>query len=90
MTAVGTPPATDTDRAFWREVLLAGGSTTVPRWAPEPLPGTAEVEVPLTDATVVALRRLADRLAVPLGSVLLAAHAPVLAALAGEPDVVTG
>ena len=66
MTAVGTPPATDIGRAFWREVLLAGGSTTVPRWAPEPLPGTAEVEVPLTDATVVALRRLADRLAVPL------------------------
>jgi amino acid adenylation domain-containing protein len=90
VTAVGTPPATDAGRAFWREVLLAGGSTVLPRWAPEPVPGTAEVEVPLPDATVVALRRLADRLTVPLGSVLLAAHARVLAALTGEPDVVTG
>ncbi len=90
MTAVGTSPATDAERAFWHEVLLAGGSTTVPRWAAEPGPGTAEVEVPLPDATVVALRRLADRLAVPLGSVLLAAHARVLSALTGETDVVTG
>ena len=90
MTAVGTPPATDADRAFWQGVLLGGGSTVLPRWAPDPVPGTAEVEVPLPDATLVALRRLADRLAVPLGSVLLAAHTRVLAALTGEPDVVTG
>jgi amino acid adenylation domain-containing protein len=90
VTALGTPPATDADRAFWREALLAGGATTVPRWAPEPVPGTGEVEVALPDATVVALRRLADRLAVPLGPVLLAAHARVLAGLTGEPDVVTG
>ena len=90
MTALGTRPTTDADRAFWRDLLLAGGSTALPRWAPDPVPGTAEVEVPLSDATVVSLRRLADRLAVPLGSVLLAAHARVLAALTGEPDVVTG
>ncbi|WP_448619634.1 non-ribosomal peptide synthetase [Geodermatophilus sp. URMC 65] len=90
MTALGTRPTTDAHRTFWREQLLAGGSTALPRWAPDPVPGTAEVEVPLSDATVVALRRLADRLAVPLGSVLLAAHARVLAALTGEADVVTG
>ena len=90
MTALGTRPATDVHQAFWRELLLAGGSTVLPRWAADPVPGTAEVEVPLSDATLVALRRLADRLAVPLGSVLLAAHGRVLAALTGEPDVVTG
>ncbi|SDM34353.1 amino acid adenylation domain-containing protein [Geodermatophilus siccatus] len=90
MTALGTRPTTDVHRAFWRELLLAGGSTALPRWAPAPVPGTAEVEVPLSDATLVALRRLADRLAVPLGSVLLAGHGRVLAALTGEPDVVTG
>ncbi len=32
MTTVGTPPAMDAHRAFWRVALLAGGSTTVPRW----------------------------------------------------------
>ena len=90
MTALGTRPATDVRQAFWRELLLAGGSTVLPRWAADPVPGAAEVEVPLSDATLVALRRLADRLAVPLGSVLLAAHGRVLAALTGEPDVVTG
>jgi amino acid adenylation domain-containing protein len=90
VTAVGTRPTTDLDRAFWREVLLAGGSTALPRWVPDPVAGTADVEVVLPDATLVALRRLADRLAVPLGSVLLAAHSRVLAALTGEPDVITG
>ena len=39
---------------------------------------------------MAALRRLADELAVPLSSVLLAAHAKVLAALSGEREVVTG
>ncbi len=90
MTALDTRPATDTDRAFWREVLVAGGSTTVPRWSPDRQPGVADLEVALPDTTLVGLRRLAGRLAVPLGSVLLAAHARVLAALSGEHDVVTG
>jgi hypothetical protein len=36
------------------------------------------------------VRRLADGLELPLHSVALAAHAKVLAALAGEQDVVTG
>jgi membrane-associated protease RseP (regulator of RpoE activity) len=39
---------------------------------------------------VVGLRRLAEELAVPLRSVLLAAHAKVLAALSGEREVTTG
>ena len=39
---------------------------------------------------MAALRRLADELALPLGSVLLAAHAKVLAALSGEREVATG
>ncbi|TFV60144.1 amino acid adenylation domain-containing protein [Geodermatophilus sp. DF01-2] len=92
LTTPAHPPRTapDADRAFWRDVLTAGGSTTVPRWALAPAPGTADLEVTVPDATLVALRRLADRLAVPLGSVLLAAHARVLAALSGEHDVVTG
>src|SRR5256712_344662 len=39
---------------------------------------------------VAALRRLADELAMPLGSVLLTAHAKVLGALSGEREVSTG
>src|SRR5207245_762549 len=42
------------------------------------------------DKLVAALRRLGDELIVPLSSVLLTAHAKVLAALSGEREVVTG
>jgi amino acid adenylation domain-containing protein len=81
---------TDTAREFWREVLLAGGSTGVPRWAREPVAGIARHEVAVPDDDAAALHRLADDLALPLSSVLLAAHARVLTALAGESEVVTG
>jgi hypothetical protein len=81
---------TDTAREFWREVLLAGRSTGVPRWVREPVAGIARHEVAVPDDDAAALHRLADDLALPLSSVLLAAHARVLTALAGESEVVTG
>ena len=77
-------------REFWRGVLVAGGFTAIPRWTLDPAPGVAEHEATIPDDLVAALRRLADELAVPLSSVLLAAHAKVLAALSGEREVVTG
>ena len=46
--------------------------------------GVGEHEAPIPDDLVPALRRRADELGVPLSSVLLAAHAKVLAALSGE------
>ncbi|MBB3081876.1 non-ribosomal peptide synthetase [Geodermatophilus sabuli] len=85
-----TVPAPETGQQFWRGVLLAGGSTTVPRWTLDPRPGTARHETLLPGSLVTALRRLAADLEVPVRSVLLAAHARVLAALSGETDVVTG
>ena len=77
-------------RTFWQGVLTAGGSTVVPRWTLDPVPGVAEHEVLVPRETVVAARRLAYDLGVPLRSLLLAAHARVLAALSGERDVVVG
>jgi amino acid adenylation domain-containing protein len=44
----------------------------------------------IPDELVAALHRLANELAVPLSSVLLAAHAKVLGALSGEREVCTG
>jgi len=85
-----TDSMTEPGRAFWIQILAAGGSTTVPRWTLDPVPGVAEHETPIPRETVVAARRLAYELAVPLRTVLLAAHARVLAALSGERDVVTG
>ncbi|MFE7356845.1 amino acid adenylation domain-containing protein [Streptomyces sp. NPDC057543] len=78
------------DREFWRDVLVAGGFTEIPRWTLNPVKGVGEHEAPIPDDVVAALGRLAKDLAVPLDSVLLAAHAEVLAALSGEHEVTTG
>ncbi|MFG2629628.1 amino acid adenylation domain-containing protein [Streptomyces sp. NPDC048473] len=78
------------DREFWRAVLVAGGFTAIPRWTLNPVTGVGEHEATVPDDVVAALGRLANDLAVPLESVLLAAHAKVLAALSGEHEVTTG
>ena len=77
-------------REFWRGVLLAGGFIALPRWTPAPVPGVGEHEARIPDDLVATLRRLANELAMPLGSVLLTAHAKVLGALSGEREVCTG
>ncbi|MDX3073771.1 amino acid adenylation domain-containing protein [Streptomyces sp. MI02-7b] len=82
--------AADTGREFWRGVLTAGGFTAIPRWTADPSPGLGEHAAAVPADLVAALDRLTGELGVPFGSVLLAAHAKVLAALAGEPDVTTG
>ncbi len=71
-------------------MLVAGGFTAIPRWSLDPATGTAEHEAKIPDDLIATLRRLADELGVPLSSVLLAAHAKVLAALSGEREVATG
>jgi amino acid adenylation domain-containing protein len=81
---------TKADREYWEGVLGVGGSTEVPRWTPHPVAGVAAYDVAIPNDLVAALRRLADGLEMPLSSVLLAAHAKVLAALSGEREVATG
>ena len=92
MTIVSLPMAasTDTDREFWRGVLMDGGFTAIPRWTTNPVPGVARHEAPVPVDAAGTLRQRAAQLGVPLSSVLLAAHAKVLATLSGEPEVVTG
>src|SRR5436853_7354119 len=85
-----TLTAAERGREFWRGVLLAGGSTTLPRWTLKPVPGVGEHDATIPNDFVAPLRRLANELAVPLSSVLLTAHAKVLGALSGEREVWTG
>lgn len=80
----------EADREYWYRVLIAGGFTTIPRWTLTPVTGVAELEVMIPSTLVTALRELAAQLVMPLSSVLLAAHAKVLAALSGERGVTTG
>jgi amino acid adenylation domain-containing protein len=77
-------------RTYWAGVLGTGGLTTIPRWTLDPVPGIAFHEATVTADRLKALRTLAGDLGLPLGSVLLAAHAKVLAALSGESEIVTG
>ncbi|WP_406634331.1 hypothetical protein [Amycolatopsis sp. WGS_07] len=77
-------------REHWREVLTAGGATSVPRWTLDPGSAVGDHETPIPPGVAAALRLLAEQLRVPMSSVLLAAHAKVLSALSGEADVCTG
>jgi amino acid adenylation domain-containing protein len=85
---IGRPA--ESDGEFWHRVLVAGGHTAIPRWTLEPVDGVAEHEEPVPDILAAALRRLARDLGIPLSTVLLAAHAKVLAALSGEREITTG
>jgi amino acid adenylation domain-containing protein len=78
------------DRAFWRGVLIAGGFSAIPRWTEQPSAGVAECEATLPLSVVAGLRGLVDAWSVPLSTFFLAAHAKVLSALCGEPEIVTG
>ena len=77
-------------RKFWQSALHSGGSTTIPRWTPDPVPGTAQHDVSIPDGLAEALRRLAGEQEVSCTTVLLATHAKVIAAVSGELDVTTG
>ena len=80
----------EADREFWRSALVAGGFSAIPRWTRDAAAGTAEHEAKMPDDLLATLRRLADELSVTVSSMLLAAHAKVLAALSGEREVATG
>src|SRR5437879_5088709 len=66
------------------------GFTVVPRWTLNPVPGIGEHEVWIPAELTAASQRLANDSALPVSSVLLAAHAKVLGALSGEHEVCTG
>lgn len=80
----------ETGRDFWKRALLTGGATAIPRWTLDPAPGTGERVAPLGTGLVAAMRRLAGSMDLPLHTLVLAAHAKVLAALSAERHVVTG
>jgi surfactin synthase thioesterase subunit len=80
-------------RAFWAGVLDGGERTELPRTRAGTEPAVVpvvfhEVELPagLSDRIIA----LADRLAVPVKDVLLAAHVKVLSLVSGAEDVITG
>ncbi len=81
---------TERHRQYWHNVLNAGGVTTIPRWTLRPTAAVQEHEEKIGNTLFAGLRRLADESAMPVGTLLLAAHAKVLAALSGDVNVTTG
>ncbi|MFI8003291.1 amino acid adenylation domain-containing protein [Streptomyces sp. NPDC086010] len=79
-----------TGEEYWREVLLAGGSSAVAPWTHAPEPGTAVAEAVVPATLVDTLDGLTTSMRVSRTAPLLAAHARVLSSLTGEPAVTTG
>ncbi|MFD3945222.1 amino acid adenylation domain-containing protein [Streptomyces sp. NPDC058579] len=65
------------------------GWTEVPRWTTAPVPGSADHTIALPDGMTTDLRACAWELGVRPSALHLAAHAKVLAALSGDPVVIT-
>ena len=80
--------------AYWRERLRGSAPTEIPRWPAPPAPPAGRRslswQVALPPTVSDGARHLSRALAVPLKSVLLAAHVKVLALISGQADVVTG
>ena len=77
-------------RAFWARLLDSSASTPIARWA---RPDAVEPERTGTHQRPVpgaALREVAGSLGVRAGVLALAVHAKVIAAVTGEPQVLTG
>jgi len=70
--------------------IRSGARTTLPRWTRRPAGGIGEHEVRIAGELARRLKRLAGEMNMPLSAVLLAAHAKVIAALAGEQEITTG
>jgi amino acid adenylation domain-containing protein len=81
-------------REFWQRSLSGAPAARLPRWpsgdVDAPRGARGERAFNVEPEVVEGLQRFAQRLGVPLKSVLLAAHMRVLALLCGGADVTTG
>jgi microcystin synthetase protein McyA len=77
-------------RAYWREQLDGSTTSTLPRWTTEVSNETTVLRVPVTPELSDRLKQIAETTAVPIKSVLLAAHLRVMSLLAGQPELMTG
>ncbi|WP_433260187.1 amino acid adenylation domain-containing protein [Actinosynnema sp. CS-041913] len=85
--------ADDGHRAYWADLLEGGGPTELPRTRRSAQADVFPVvfhEVGFPRGLSDRIVALADRLAVPVKNVLMAAHAKVLALVSGDDDVITG
>ncbi|HEX9943047.1 MAG TPA: amino acid adenylation domain-containing protein, partial [Thermoanaerobaculia bacterium] len=79
-------------REFWHRYLEGAAVVPLPRWRPQAAGprSVRHVAAYLPEETTAGLRSLARTTAVPLKSVLLAAHCKVMRFLTGSAEVLTG
>jgi amino acid adenylation domain-containing protein len=78
-------------RAFWVDYLAGHGNPGLPVMEEDRgLDGQSKVHVPIPASQRSALLSVANRLHVPLRTVLLAVHLRIMALMSGQWDVVTG
>jgi amino acid adenylation domain-containing protein/non-ribosomal peptide synthase protein (TIGR01720 family) len=79
-------------RQFWHQKLAGSTSAVLPHWesSGQTVSPVYDLPVPISPETSAALKRLARTLAVPIKSILLAAHLRVLNFLYGQTDILTG
>ncbi|MBV8202333.1 MAG: AMP-binding protein, partial [Acidobacteria bacterium] len=86
--------ASEECEAYWRERLAGASPAGVCRWPAAGREGgerrARKLSTPVSGEVLSGLERLARMEAIPLKSVLLAAHAHVLGRLSGQRDVLTG
>lgn len=84
--------ASPVSKQFWQDVLAPGTGEPLPRWdAPaEQGEGVLMHPAPLPHGLSEQLLKLASALSVPVKNVLMAAHIKVIAALAGQDEILTG
>jgi amino acid adenylation domain-containing protein len=83
----------DREKQFWLTMLDGAPFTQIPRWQPEKNDEEFTVvfhDVDISKQLSDRLLSLADRLSVPLKSILMAAHLKVLGLVSGDSDVMTG
>lgn len=81
------------DKNFWKRQLSGGRPTRLARWEPESSAEEMNVrfhEVDISRGLSDGLLQLAESLAVPLKTVLMAAHVKFLSVASGERDIVAG
>lgn len=81
-------------REFWTRKLTDATTRLLPRWPKHLRPGGREQkrgpEIVVEERVLAGVKQLAQRLGVPLKTVLLAAHQRVMSLMYGQDDVITG
>ncbi len=81
-------------KQFWLQKLAGSTTVVLPRWTSSRQTvsdaSVYNIQVSISQETSACLKRLAQKMAVPIKSILLAVHLRVVSFLSGQTDILTG